>query len=1804
MKLATISRAHRDRPAHTRMGATLLTQLCHPSSIFILILLSFSLSMLVLLTISQAQDVSRAQDPLAASTLTRRDEESAQGSNDAGPSQPSSQQRQRIELRAARALELARDWALRFGREIHQGSQEATCHRAIRSQFDPAKSDRARRGPYRASVVSIDWTRMHADIVRTVSTTMGWHESAVGAIVEASESLAANHSYDENLPNVDYVDVHRLHDIDEMMTEEQDQELPPPEPSGNQDQEPFPPSSSSSLELPTPTYNGVDDETGRASNNEPSLSSSPADSQSQSSVVVSTLMGSATNEQDTFRLRKRSEPVSAAVAGSESPVNQMVTPQPLVMLQPAGTPMPQDEAQGEWQTPIKYAKLSRHPHFGELLINTEMSAVHVPVHIYPGNPVVKNSIAWSEGLTRVFKNNLVQNPRLTNQYFASPHGFMRLFPAQKWPIARTDPDLYDARMRPWYVAGASSRKDVIILVDASGSMTGSRRDIAKGVVFEILDTLTHNDHFLVLRFNDFVQQVGVPACSAMRTQRKLPKIPLKNTLLSPTLASSGGSGGSPSNGAESNGSNQQNNNNNENNNNGTDIESLYLLPATGRNVRHVKTNFTIPTSGIANFSHALVTAFEVLQKYQDSETLGSQCNQAIMLITDGSPSDFEEIFSRYNYPNAPVRVFTYLIGRETGDGTHTKMMACHNRGFYTHVINLAEVRETVQQYIPVMARPLVLNRTHPITWTPAYGELTYQMLTDWIWESRRRERARALLASHGIRASGEAGSGSEASTGGDQAYPSARAGGATIRVTNEDGLSAMDAAGSSGTGDDSYGDGLASGGSSLEAELDALDIFGYESNPDCFWETHRNDLTTTVVQPVYDQRNESKVVEKYLNKNTWIKKESRVRTANLLGVAAADMKINDIIGLAPSHKLGPNGYPVLLTNNGLVMHHPDLRSILEPLTNDPSERNSRILKPFFASLDLVELEHIVQQQEVEEATGSASSAVRQAEAASQSAASATTAANFLALRNEAVDGKTGWRELLTKRTLDCQRRVQTRTQSFYYKPLDQFPFVFIIAIPQPYGSYKLEAQVEVKSPDLPEKLTTYFTTSDYDLWSVHPDYRYCDGPSNNTITTLLDMFQRIEEGKLNDIEWHPAESSKPPIPLPGKIYCDKELVQSLVYDAVATYSFSEDCGPPSARDDESSLMRMFGVRFSFVATRSGLTRVRHHNSDDLVVKREALAFAKRHARAMDETYFKRTIDYNMLMNESATLIQVPFNTHQKILEQLGKFELDSQPGSGYEGAMGGGPKSDGVLSDEIAASASGTTSGVNGDGEPVDGEGSSQESTASGIGSGSGSSYGSKLSIKDMDLYEKLELLANSSSLHVIATESIIVNEGAQRAVAGVSGVFYDYATFVLRFLNSTNAKFSGTNEETRKRPAKCFLNGGGPTASGAATDDDQEACNEEWPPVIKCGYSNDTIDCLLIDNNGYILVSEQLEFIGRHLKAYDQAIMQRLVSNGVFREVNITDHQSICVKQEEKQTGAAGGSSSSSAAADSRVRVGYHLFAISSVGSMLANLLVSLIHTWTVFLTIGGFLIEICQAALLGIGSSGGASSAPGSVYQSSPQAAPLMLEIQQQQSFQALSALLPKKSYLRPCDRVLTRYETLPTSQRLGGGGSGAGASRPLGAERPEYYATKCNCPGWFVYEQVPMTNLIMLIVDSASIATCRGATKCNETNSGSGSRSMMTPLNGGIGVGGDLLEDDTLMSSSNIIGQNESQICSMFERDTKLHKRRLDSCISHHQDEEQIKLCGSASKPLGMIFTPISSFLWSFSLFLLSRLLMFNF
>ena len=69
-----------------------------------------------------------------------------------------------------------------------------------------------------------------------------------------------------------------------------------------------------------------------------------------------------------------------------------------------------------------------------------------------------NLIDWSRRLDETFKENYEKDPGLYGQFFASSYGFLRHYPAAKWSMNDQDPDVYDARLRDWYIKAASSPK--------------------------------------------------------------------------------------------------------------------------------------------------------------------------------------------------------------------------------------------------------------------------------------------------------------------------------------------------------------------------------------------------------------------------------------------------------------------------------------------------------------------------------------------------------------------------------------------------------------------------------------------------------------------------------------------------------------------------------------------------------------------------------------------------------------------------------------------------------------------------------------------------------------------------------------------------------------------------------------------------------------------------------------------------------------------------------------------------------------------------------------------------------------------------------------------------------------------------------------------------------------------------------------------------------------------------------------------------------------------------------------------------
>nr|XP_020826276.1 voltage-dependent calcium channel subunit alpha-2/delta-3 isoform X4 [Phascolarctos cinereus] len=148
-------------------------------------------------------------------------------------------------------------------------------------------------------------------------------------------------------------------------------------------------------------------------------------------------------------------------------------------------------------------------HFNNLPVNISLSDVQVPTNMYNKDPAIVNGVYWSESLNKVFVDNFDRDPSLIWQYFGSAKGFFRQYPGIKWEPDENGVIAFDCRNRKWYIQAATSPKDVVILVDVSGSMKGLRLTIAKQTVSSILDTLGDDDFFnIIAHFREHLDKLS------------------------------------------------------------------------------------------------------------------------------------------------------------------------------------------------------------------------------------------------------------------------------------------------------------------------------------------------------------------------------------------------------------------------------------------------------------------------------------------------------------------------------------------------------------------------------------------------------------------------------------------------------------------------------------------------------------------------------------------------------------------------------------------------------------------------------------------------------------------------------------------------------------------------------------------------------------------------------------------------------------------------------------------------------------------------------------------------------------------------------------------------------------------------------------------------------------------------------------------------------------------------------------------------------------------------------------------------
>ncbi|KAH3880377.1 hypothetical protein DPMN_004291, partial [Dreissena polymorpha] len=568
----------------------------------------------------------------------------------------------------------------------------------------------------------------------------------------------------------------------------------------------------------------------------------------------------------------------------------------------------------------------------------------------------------------------------------------------KWPTnnAELGIDTFDCRVRSWYLMAATCPKNVIILLDVSGSMQGQLMQIAKSTVKHILNTLDDDDYFNLILFSNTVRYID--GC-------------FNQTMMRANIMNK---------------------------------EAVLDLVEEHKETKE-KANF-----GLA-FEEAFLLLKHVFREESERAYPNDLCNKAILLITDGVPEHYSNVFEKYNWPSKPTRVFTFLLGHEVGDTREVRWMACANNGYYSHIHSLADVQENVQNYIKVLSRPMVINRFHNLVFSSLYQD----------------------HMSH---------------------------------LNKDTGLQFM----------------------------------------------------TSVAIPVFDTKNETH------------------GEGNLLGVMGTDIPVSSFKDLAPSSKLGANGFAFMINENGYVLLHPDFK---------PSWKTSKLkantMNPFYRNIDLTDVFNPDNKDQFKDII--------------DEMLSSTTAMGSFENIN------------LWSHT-DNMKRMVKRSYQIHYKRVLGANFSIGIALP---ATSLVNVTVGGFLPSrIIEDLEKCFEEPDVEI----APWRYCRD---------LDASLQGKELKTALLEeWRKNNT-----------LCKKELFTNLVHDCYHINNISKRWGhfgdavekrnvttvQSDALEPDKLNLTSFGVKLLFFATRNGLTKYRSSSTD-------ATGFITNNTDTLDAVYYRRAME--------------------------------------------------------------------------------------------------------------------------------------------------------------------------------------------------------------------------------------------------------------------------------------------------------------------------------------------------------------------------------------------------------------------------------------------------------------------------------------------------------------------------------------------------------------------------------------------------
>lgn len=309
--------------------------------------------------------------------------------------------------------------------------------------------------------------------------------------------------------------------------------------------------------------------------------------------------------------------------------------------------------------------LSKFPHptcavGGADLLDFTTTAVRLPSgaatgpRSNPQDPAILETVCFTRSLDNWFEQKREQDASFWQQfggeprsaYFGAANGAFRIYPARSSETCGT----YDPRVRPWYVAASSGPKNLVLLLDVSGSMSGRLLRLMKQAAKRVILTLTVGDRVAIVPFETEAEVIA--------------------------------------------------------------DRGMYLYTATALNKEIlVQLIENLEAGGKTNFNSAFTKAFDLLDT-SISEELNVPCNSAILFLTDGKMTVPEYITetqvidlviqriaqTKSMNGQLPMLLFTYSVS-EHDEGVHSfpSKLACSvEQGMWSKISNYEEILESLR----------------------------------------------------------------------------------------------------------------------------------------------------------------------------------------------------------------------------------------------------------------------------------------------------------------------------------------------------------------------------------------------------------------------------------------------------------------------------------------------------------------------------------------------------------------------------------------------------------------------------------------------------------------------------------------------------------------------------------------------------------------------------------------------------------------------------------------------------------------------------------------------------------------------------------------------------------------------------------------------------------------------------------------------------------------------------------------------------------------------------------------------------